>query len=83
MAGEEQPREQPWQSTFRLVRSALEQRGVSSAWALFNAVTAAHQTAKAYQKHLLFFLGPHQLEESTFEDWREFLYQLYEEASNL
>jgi SOS regulatory protein LexA len=82
VAGEGRRREQPWQSTFRLVRSALEQRGVSGAWALFNTVTAAYQTTKAYQKHLS-FLGPNRLEESTFDDWREFLYQLYEETSNL
>ena len=82
MAGEEQPREQSWQTMFRLVRSALEHQGATIALALFQAISEAYQTVRNCHDQLS-TLGPQPLEESTFNDWQQFLFLLYQETSDL
>jgi SOS regulatory protein LexA len=82
VAGEEQPREQSWQTMFRLVHSVLVHQGATVALALFQAISEACQTVSNCHDQLS-MLGPQPLEESTFNDWQQFLFLLYKETSDL
>lgn len=67
---------------FRLVRSVFENQGATIELALFQAISEAHQTVNNYH-YQLSMLGPEPLEESTFNDWQQFLFLLYTETSDL
>ena len=82
MPDDEQLPEQPWEETFRQVRSALERKGGNVAVALFRAVDESCKIVTE-TRHLVLTMRAESLEESTFDDWESFLVAFYEEISDL